>query len=226
MAIFIGRNIEEKTKAWLHEHQIEFIEKPLIDIQLMEPDYAFFYKIKTQKKQWIVTSKWAAKWLQLHHGAIGFQSGDSVCCISELQADIVRKFSDSVFVSKEKNSKSLSELLHCKGGLKIFLKGNRSLEASGLEMLEVEVYHNHLMKPLVEKEFETYLFFSPSGIESFIQAGNIVTDDAKIITIGATTAKKAKTEFENEVIVSEKQTEFGMVKLAYSVLKESELNTI
>lgn len=226
MAIFIGRNIEDESRAWLSEQQVDYVEQPLIEIQLNAPDYSFFQKIAKQQKYWIITSNWAAKWLRLYHATVGFQAVDSVFCISEKQAKIIHEFSDFVFVSDEKNSKSLSELLHNKSGLKIFLKSNRSLEASGLKIVEVEVYQNTLVKPYVENEFETYLFFSPSGIESFIEGGNTIPTYSKIIAIGETTAHKAKAGFENEVLVSTEQSELATIQKAVSVLKEKEINLV
>lgn len=214
MAIFIGRNIEEESKDWLKLNRVDYLEKALIYIQLNDPDYSFFEKIAGQQKQWIVTSKWAAKWLSLNQSSIGFTSDDSVFCLSKKQANIISEFSDLVFVSSEKNSSSLSEMLHNREGLKIFLKGNLSLKVLGAKIVEVEVYQNNLTKPAVENEFDAYLFFSPSGIESFIQGGNTLPEYSTIITIGETTAEKARGQFANPVIVSPQQGELEMIQFA------------
>lgn len=226
MAIFIGRNITDESKAWLRERQVDYVEQPLINIQLNEPDSAFFQKIAKHTKNWIITSNWAAIWLQQHYKTIGFKRIDVVFCLSEKQATTIREFSNAVFVSKEKSLNSLSELLKQEKTHKlcICLKGNRSLKASGLEIIEVEVYENILIKPFVENEFDAYLFFSPSGIESFIQGGNSIPADSKIITIGETTARKAKEEFATEVQVSTVQSELATIQKAVSVLKEKEIN--
>lgn len=226
MTIFIGRNIEERSKIWLRQRRVDYVAQPLIDVQLNVPDYSFFHKIEARKKQWFITSRWAAKWLNIHYSNIGFSSNDSVFCLSEKQAEIIRGFSDAVFISKERNSKSLSDLLFDTKGLKIFLRGNRSLEASGLEIIEVEVYQNSLTKATVGNDFGAYLFFSPSGIESFIQGKNVVSEHSIIITIGETTARKARAEFPNEVFVSVEQSEWAMVKLAVTVLNKEETKLI
>lgn len=159
---------------------------------------------------------------------MGFQSADSIFCLSEKQAAIIRKFSDAVFVSKEKNIQSLSELVQQKkqNKLCLFLKGNRSLSVSGLEIIEVDVYQNTLLKPKEVNEFEVYLFFSPSGIDSFIQGGNLISENTSIVTIGETTAQKAKTVFENQIIVSDEQSELATIQKAVSVLKESVINLV
>lgn len=221
MAIFIGRNIAEESKVWLHEHRIDFVEQALIDIQLIEPDFAFFQKIAGYEKLWIITSKWAALWLQLHHKSVGFYSADSVFCLSEKQANVIRTFTDAVLISKEKNLQSLSGLVQQQkqNKLCVCLKGNRSLKASGLESVEVEVYQNNLTRPVLENEFEAYLFFSPSAIDSFVQGGNQVSENARIIVIGETTARKAKTVFGEGVIVSEEQSELATIQTAMHELQ-------
>jgi len=226
MAIFIGRNIEDHSRLWLIKNKIDFIEQPLIHIQLVKPNYSFFAKIAKQKKHWIITSQWAAKWLQLYHSTIGFKSDDSVFCLSKKQATIVGEFAEVVFVSQEKNFRALTKLLYNENGLKIFLKGNRASNTFGLDLIEVEVYQNSLTRPMLEKEFETYLFFSPSGIESFIQGGNTLPDYSTIITIGETTAEKARSKFSNAAVVSPRQDELKMIQLATCVKNREQLNSI
>lgn len=228
MAISISRNIEESSKEWLTQSQVGYLSQPLIDIQLLAPDYSFFQKIAEQKKQWIVSSKWAVKWLMIHHQKIGLKLNDTVFCLSEKQANSLSEIASNVQLAEEKNTVSLSKLLQqkSKNELKIFLKGNRSLQIPVEGVMELDVYENSLLKPTVEKEFDAYLFFSPSGIESFIQGGNTIPEYSTIIAIGETTAQKARTEFSNIIHVSPKQSELEMIQFATAVLNRKQLNEV
>lgn len=221
MAIFIGRNIEEKSKAWLDNQRIDYHEQALIDIQLLEPDFALFRKIEKYPKNWIVTSKWAAQWLRKYYQEIEFSNNDTLFCLSDKQAGILADFKNETFVSSEPNLKSLSKLVQQKKQHKlcVCLKGNRSLKASGLETVEVEVYENSLTKPSLENQFDAYLFFSPSGIESFVRGGNEISKNATVVVIGQTTAQKAEVTFQNQLVVSAQQNELITIQTAVQLLQ-------
>ena len=222
MSIFIGRNIGEESEQWLLNRNVEFLAKALIEIQFIEPDLAFFQKNTEGKKHWLITSKWAAKWLQLNHTVVGLQSSDSVFCLSEKQAEIINGFSDNVFVAPHKNLNSLSSLVQQKekNGGGIYLKGNYSVQTKGLETVDVEVYKNKLACPIIDGVFDAYLFFSPSGIESFTKGGNKIRGSVLVVVIGETTAKKAKAVFSNEILVSNEQSELATIKRAVQELAE------
>lgn len=228
MAIFIGRNIEKETKAWLGQHQVEFVEQPLIEIELKEPNFYFFHKYANLKKNWIVSSKWSVKWLLLNYKNIGFHSEDIVFCLSEKQALELKRIAKNIKVAKAKNTASLLGLIQktSSDGVKIFLKGNRSLELAIQKLEEIEVYENKLLKPQVSASFDAILFFSPSGIESFIKGGNKIPDYSTIVSIGETTAAKARAEFPNEIIISQNQNEFEMVNLAYLTISQKQINMV
>ncbi len=53
--------------------------------------------------------------------------------------------------------------------------------------------------------------------------GQIIPRASKILTIGHTTAKKARQLFKNEVFVSEEQEEFAFIKFAVESLKYLEV---
>jgi uroporphyrinogen-III synthase len=68
---------------------------------------------------------------------------------------------------------------------------------------EVMVYETHLNPRTFEKQFQCVLFFSPSGVQSFVQANS--TSDALALCIGETTADEARKHF-TRVLVAERPT--------------------
>lgn len=226
MAIFIGRKLEEVSRNWLLQQEVPFSEEPMIDVQLLDVDSSVFTKIASVDKNWIVTSKHAALWLLAYHVKIGFHATDVVFCISEKQAAILKRITQSIVLAKEKNSKSLIQ--QQKKGKStaptVYLKGNRSLQLKGLETFDVEVYQTSLLKPKVKDSFDSYLFFSPSGLESFVEGGNQIPEQSKIIVIGDTTAKYARNAFANEVITSASASEFEMVEMACQMTDKKALH--
>lgn len=222
MTLFIGRKIEEATKVCLQNKQVDYAAEPLIDIELIMPDIAFFQKIAGYHKNWIITSQWAAKWFKLYFKEVGFTSADSVFCLSEKQAQIIAECSNSIYVANKLNVKSLSQLVQQKasGKLNVCLKGNCSLPATGFEFVDVEVYQNHALQATISGGYSVYVFFSPSGIESFLQGGNKIAKNAKVVAIGNTTAQKARASFQNQVLVSEEQNELSTIQTAVKHLQQ------
>jgi uroporphyrinogen-III synthase len=226
MALFIGRNIEEASKVWLNNQQINYVAEPLIDIELIAPDYHLFQKIAAYNKNWLITSKWAAMWFKFYFNELSFNSADSVFCLSEKQAQIIAEYSKSIYIADKPNVKSLSELVQQKasGKLNVCLKGNCSLAATGFEFVDVEVYQNHALQATISGRYSVYVFFSPSGIVSFLQGGNRISENAIVVAIGETTAQKARSSFQNQVLVSKKQNELYTIQTAVKHLQEKSEN--
>ena len=90
---------------------------------------------------------------------------------------------------------------------------------NGFVLNEVECYQTQLTPRKVEDKFKGILFFSPSGIESYLieNTGN----DIVAFCIGETTAAKAKTHFKN-VEVSKLSTVESVIKSVNEFFKVAE----
>ena len=71
------------------------------------------------------------------------------------------------------------------------------LDKKGVTLNEVTAYQTLLSPNKLEKNYDGLLFFSPSGIESFLSINSI--DQEVAFCIGATTAKEAKKHFKTVV---------------------------
>ena len=228
LSIFIGRELSDETKNWLRKNNVSFINKPLIKIEFLSPDFVFFDPIKQTEKNWAITSNQAAKWFKKHGTEIGLEITDSIFCISQKQAEKLSELSNDIFISRHRNANSLAELVNdkCVGKTVVYLKGDKSLntlqseiDIENIELLETEVYRNLPVIQKLDTDFDAYLFFSPSGIDSFIEAGNHISESAQIFTIGHATGNRAKQQFSNQIIESPIQEEKAFVEFAVKELK-------
>jgi uroporphyrinogen-III synthase len=90
----------------------------------------------------------------------------------------------------------------------VFFCGNKRLDTlpkllsnQGFRIQECEVYQTRLTPVILEKNYDGILFFSPSGIESYLFQ-NTIPNHATLFTIGNTTAKHLAAICTNQIIVS------------------------
>lgn len=215
MTIFIGRNIEVKTKLWLVQNQVSYVAQALIETKLEEANFPFFQKSINKPTAWIVTSNKAVEWMIKHHTSVEIKRNDKFYCISEKQKQALSFLDITILVSNKQNRTSLENLLETENQQEyVFLKGNRTPTIQNLKLREFVVYETSLLKPVLKKEFDAYLFFSPSGVESFVQGGNKISNRSKVFAIGKTTAEAIGRFFRNHVEISEKQEELSFIRYA------------
>ncbi len=220
--LFIGRKISIETKNWLMENQVDFEEHPLIDFEYSNPDLSMLTAINGIK-HFVVSSNRATAWLAAHYRETGFSGTDSVFCLSGKQKSQILSFTENVLVSPLPNAASLAKLVVSQrtNATVVFLHGSESLdivtaelERFGLSFLRVEVYKNIRLKPAITREFDVYLFFSPSAVQSFTDGKIRIPEKAGIVAIGETTAASCRLHFSNTIFISESVEETGMIKLA------------
>lgn len=90
------------------------------------------------------------------------------------------------------------------------------LKENHIPFEEIEVYKTTLNQKKFERPFDAILFFSPSGVRSFVSENKMNT--AKAICIGKTTAFEAKKHTEN-VLVSNATTVESVIAKAVKILK-------
>jgi hydroxymethylbilane synthase len=108
----------------------------------------------------------------------------------------------------------------------VYFKGNISLDivSKGLSktnnLQEIEVYKTLTSPVKVDEVFKAVLFYSPSGVQSFMELN---TANTIAICIGETTASEARKHFD-EVIVSKIPNVDAMIELANKEIKAKFLN--
>ena len=227
-SIFIGRELSDETRKRLQKNNVSFIDKPLIKVEYNLPDFLFFERLENKDKYWVITSGWAALWLKKYHTEIALDTLNSIYCLSKKQAEVLSEISNRIVISKDKNANSLAELVNkkCNGKTVIYLKGDKSLntlqteiDSENIQLFETEVYQNLQVVQKLNTDFDAYLFFSPSGIDSFIAAGNLISKSAIVFTIGHATGNRAEQVFSSQIIESPIQEEKAFVEFAVKELK-------
>jgi uroporphyrinogen-III synthase len=221
---FIGEKLSRVTRQWLQKQQIQFIEQPFFRIEYKKPNLNFFETMANSRKQWVVTSVYAAHWLVRFQLKVGITATDRLYCWSEKQAEILRKLNLPVFISSYSNTTELAEKVidQNQGESVLFLHGDKlhneiSSVFSGfiIQYSEVEVYKNTPIEQFVNGMFDAYLFFSPTGIDNFKASGNFPNPASVVLANENSTARAAWRVFTNKVYLSPEKEELSFVQ--YSI---------
>ena len=228
---FIGEELSCLTRQWLQKQQIQYIEQPFFQIDYKKPQWLFFEKIADARKQWVITSIYAAHWLVRFYSQLGLTASDRVYCWSDNQATILAQINVPVIVSSFSKSAELAEKVidQNEGESVLFLHGDKLhseiasiFAVSGIPFTEFEVYKNTPIEKLVNGIFDAYLFFSPSGIDNFKASGNFPHPSSIILANENSTARAAWSAFTNRVYLMPQQEELSFIQ--YSIARWEEEN--
>ena len=90
------------------------------------------------------------------------------------------------------------------------------LTKNNIKYKEVKVYKTEFVSKKINEIFDAILFFSPSGIESFLEKNNFTNE--QIFCIGTTTASALPTDY-NKVIIAETPTNEILINECINYLK-------
>lgn len=174
----------------------------------------FFYSsiapVKLQQKNLIFTSVNGVKGFVKNLVAKDDIIDCHFYCVGNRTEQYLHEHGFSVQTSK-KNAKELADFLienninhniHFCGNLVLPTLENRLKEA-GLQYEKIEVYHTQLLYPIIEKKYDALVFFSPSGVESFVKNNSI--EKEMIFAIGQTTTKSLQNYTNNPIFTAEKE---------------------
>jgi uroporphyrinogen-III synthase len=120
----------------------------------------------------------------------------------------------------KKNANELSSFIIKNSEKETFLHfcGNITLENLGKNLKKEEIgyekivlYHTILKYPEIQKTYDEVVFFSPSGVRSFVKNNTI--DGKKIFSIGKTTSEEIKKYTKEEIFTSEESTLEDLLQL-------------
>ncbi|GEQ84784.1 uroporphyrinogen III methyltransferase [Patiriisocius marinistellae] len=92
------------------------------------------------------------------------------------------------------------------------------LKNYGIEISEVKTYKTVLFPKKFEQNWDGILFFSPSGVQSYIAENIIIFKETSAICIGNTTATEAAKHFKNVVIANNTSVESVIAKAVKTLL--------
>ncbi|WP_228236779.1 uroporphyrinogen-III synthase [Allomuricauda sp. M10] len=141
-----------------------------------------------------------------------------VFCVGEKTAAFLAEANIEV-VENAENASSLAEKIVENHPEKtfVFLSGNQRrdelpevLKKNNIRYIEVEVYRTQLVPKAFNRNFDGILFFSPSGIRSYLLENNIA--NSTLFCIGETTAMEAKKHTEHIIIANKPTVENVLVQ--------------
>jgi uroporphyrinogen-III synthase len=228
---FIGEKLSAVTRQWLQKQHVQYIEQPFFRIEYKKPKLSFFETMTNTRKQWVITSVYAAHWLARFQSQVGLTASDRLYCWSEKQAEILKALNLPIFISSYSIIPELAEnvISQNQGDSVLFLHGdklhgeiNSVFSSFAIQYSEIEVYKNTPIEKIVNGIFDAYLFFSPSGIDNFKASGNFTDPRSLILANENSTARAAWRVFTNKVYLSPEQEELSFVQ--YSIARWKEEN--
>nr|WP_299071226.1 uroporphyrinogen-III synthase [uncultured Allomuricauda sp.] len=175
-------------------------------------------------QNYIFTSKNAVKAF-LNHSKKTDHSNCNAFCVGEKTKAILEENGLKV-VKKTENASDLGNYIvkNFKNEDFLFLSGNirrqelpEILSKNNIRYAEVEVYKTHLEIRKFNRSFDGILFFSPSGIKSFVKENPLSKKLA--FCIGNTTATEAK-KHTNQIIIANKPTVENVLVQAIKYFKK------
>ena len=133
----------------------------------------------------------------------------NVFCVGKKTAALLIENNYNV-VEIAKNASELAEFIveKHKNDSFVFFCGNkrrdelpRILSENKVEFTEEILYKTTLISQKLDEKFEGILFFSPSGVESFVQENSL--ENSVVFCIGNTTAHEAKKHTSNIIVASQ-----------------------
>lgn len=199
--ILSTKKLSVSQKGLLLNAGLGFVEYDAIKIEFLEAD------IKTEIQNAIFTSKNAVKVVLNSKCKI-----QNCFCVGENTKKLLEENGQNV-VETGKNASDLAEIITKKHGNASFLFfcGNLRrdelpdiLKKNNINLKEQIVYKTHISIKEFSRFFEGILFFSPSGVQSYISI-NSIPKDTVAFCIGSTTASEAK-KYTDTIIVANKPT--------------------
>ncbi|GGX11522.1 uroporphyrinogen-III synthase [Aquimarina muelleri] len=211
--ILSTKKLSVSQKELLLNADLGFVEYDAIKIEFLEAD------IKTEIQNAIFTSKNAVKVVLNSNCKI-----QNCFCIGENTKKFLEENGQNV-VETAKNASDLAEIIIKKyrNISFLFFCGNlrrdelpNLLKQNNVDLKEQIVYKTHLNRIIFKRFFEGILFFSPSGVQSYISK-NTISKKTIAFCIGNTTASEAK-KYTNNIIVANKPTVENVIVQAVKYL--------
>lgn len=153
-----------------------------------------------------------------------------ICCISGATKNAVASLfgTEKIVASAHDAIDLLQEMEKITPQRIVFFCGNKRLNTlpdelmnRGFQFEECIVYQTKLNALKIEKQYDAILFFSPSGVESFLTE-NIIPEKATLFSIGKTTAKTLSGKVNNDLIIAPQPDKHILVQTLIEFYKNKE----
>ncbi|MBG44822.1 MAG: uroporphyrinogen-III synthase [Aequorivita sp.] len=208
------KNLKENQKLLLLNAGISLVQYAAIKIDYLP------IECPTNIENAIFTSQNAVK---AFFENVSSRAIDNCFCVGKKTKSMLEENGQNVVKMTEYASELADYLVknHKNDSFQFFCGNIRSdeipskLKENNINFKEVEVYKTTLNPKKFERQFDAVLFFSPSGVRSFVSENKI--NNSKAICIGNTTASEAKIYTENVVIANATTVESVIAKAVNSL---------
>jgi len=188
--ILSTKNLDQDLKNLFNKNKYELWEHDFIKIETT--DFTF----PNHDESWIFFSKNSVKSIFSNKTAKNF-SFKRIYCVGGNTKSLLSKYGQSVFKSYNSSAELANYIINFSNKEKFILcRGNlknedfsESFDSNNIDLKELVVYKNLSNSKTINEEFDSIMFYSPSGIKSFLENNNI--NDSNCICIRKTTAKFA-----------------------------------
>lgn len=150
---------------------------------------------------------------------------NKIYCVGQKTKKRIRDYGFGTFKVK-KHARELCDFIIDHSGKERFLHfcGNLALDVldkalplQNISYRKIFMYETTLLYPKIEKNYDAVVFFSPSGVRSFIKHNSL--ESKKIFSIGLTTSEEIEKHTDSKIITSKEISLDDVLKL---ISKEAE----
>lgn len=219
ISILSTKCLTSTEKRMFSENDFHLTEIDLITIRFKD------FTLNSVGNLLLFTSKNAVKSV-LNHSKSDSLKNIPCICVGEKTAELLTKSGWEV-IHFEEYASALStyvEQNHFQSNI-TFFSGNlrkdtivNSLKINKIQFTEIQVYETLLSPQRIEKPQKAILFFSPSGVQSYVKMNNF--EEEICFCIGKTTADEVK-KYTNNVIISDKTTTESLIEKCISFFRKT-----
>lgn len=212
-ALLSTKKLKENQRSLLLNANVSLVEYDAIKIDFVQ------FEVPSNIENAIFTSQNAVKAVMEDLGML------NCFCVGEKTKQLLEENGQKVIKMVEYASELADYLVekYRNDSFHFFCGNIRSDEISSkfeenkIVLKEIEVYKTTLNPKKFQRHFDAILFFSPSGVKSFVSENKIGNSIA--VCIGNTTASEAKKHTENVVIANATTVESVIAKAVNSLKK-------
>lgn len=216
MTILTTKKLKENQKLLLLQAGVSFVEFDAIKIEFTS------FKAPNTIKNAIFTSQNGVNSVFEKNQIII----ENCFCVGEKTKALLEKYEQNVIKTTEYASELSAYLVenHKNDSFQFFCGNIRSdeiptrLKENHIPFEETVVYNTILTPKKFDRTFDAILFFSPSGVRSYFEVNNAISNKTVAVCIGTTTETEAK-KFVKDVIISNSTTVESVIAKAVKILK-------
>jgi len=216
--ILSTKKLLPNQKQALLDANITLIEEDFIETKIKK------FELNEVNDNLIFTSQNAVQSI-LQHPKCDELKGKNIFCVGMKTKDLLEENGFNV-IAYTGYAADLAEIISLIYGKETFtfFSGNlrrdvlpNTLKENGIAFNEIEVYETNITSKKIKEKIDGILFFSPTGVESYLKSNTI--KEEMCFCIGETTAEALEKKKIKNIIIAEKPTVEDVIEKAININK-------